>query len=46
MYQALAQNTKIYFGDSIPNIFATDIKSDDQPQKHEVNLKQPNKTNT
>jgi regulator of protease activity HflC (stomatin/prohibitin superfamily) len=22
MYQALAQNTKIYFGDSIPNIFA------------------------
>jgi regulator of protease activity HflC (stomatin/prohibitin superfamily) len=25
MYQALAQNTKIYFGNSIPNIFTTDI---------------------
>ena len=26
MYQALAQNTKIYFGNSIPNIFSADGK--------------------
>jgi hypothetical protein len=32
MYQAIAQNAKIYFGDSIPNIFTTDIKSDNQPK--------------
>ncbi len=33
MYQALAQNTKVYFGNSIPNIFTTDIKLDDQSKK-------------
>ncbi|CAF1050522.1 unnamed protein product [Adineta steineri] len=33
MYQAIAQNTKIYFGNSIPNIFTTDLKSDDQTPK-------------
>lgn len=26
MYQSLAQNTKVYFGNSIPNIFASDLK--------------------
>ncbi len=30
MYQALAQNTKVYFGNSIPNIFTSDFKFDDQ----------------
>jgi len=33
MYQALAQNTKIYFGNSIPNIFTSEIKIDDQSKK-------------
>ncbi|CAF3587029.1 unnamed protein product [Rotaria sp. Silwood1] len=33
MYQALAQNTKIYFGNSIPNIFTTDIITDDQSKQ-------------
>jgi hypothetical protein len=33
MYQAIAQNTKVYFGNSIPNIFTTDIKSNDQSKK-------------
>ncbi|UJR09882.1 hypothetical protein I4U23_014104 [Adineta vaga] len=33
MYQALAQNTKVYFGNSIPNIFTSDMKFDDQVQK-------------
>ncbi|CAF4089833.1 unnamed protein product, partial [Rotaria sordida] len=33
MYQALAQNTKIYFGNSIPNIFTTDIIIDDQSKQ-------------
>ncbi|CAF1054082.1 unnamed protein product [Adineta steineri] len=33
MYHAIAQNTKIYFGNSIPNIFTTDLKSDDQTPK-------------
>jgi hypothetical protein len=42
MYQALAQNTKIYFGNSIPKIFtsgdavvATETKSNDQSTKQE-----------
>ncbi|CAF1345484.1 unnamed protein product [Rotaria magnacalcarata] len=34
MYQALAQNTKVYFGNSIPNIFTTDVKLDDQSKKN------------
>ncbi|CAF3448401.1 unnamed protein product [Rotaria socialis] len=34
MYQALAKNTKIYFGNSIPNIFTTDVKLDDQSKKN------------
>ncbi|CAF0952493.1 unnamed protein product [Rotaria sordida] len=33
MYLALAQNTKIYFGNSIPNIFTTDIIIDDQSKQ-------------
>ncbi|CAF2679292.1 unnamed protein product [Rotaria sp. Silwood2] len=33
MYQALAHNTKIYFGNSIPNIFTTDINIDDQSKQ-------------
>ncbi|CAF1003340.1 unnamed protein product [Rotaria sordida] len=32
MYLALAQNTKIYFGNSIPNIFTTDIIDDQSKQ--------------
>ncbi|CAF3225975.1 unnamed protein product [Rotaria socialis] len=34
MYQALAKNTKVYFGNSIPNIFTTDVKLDDQSKKN------------
>lgn len=38
MYQAIAQNAKIYFGNAIPNIFTSDMKFDDQSQR--VKLKQ------
>lgn len=30
MYQAIAQNAKIYFGNSIPNIFTSDLNIDKQ----------------
>lgn len=33
MYQAIAQNTKIYFGNSIPNIFTSDINFEDSSKK-------------
>jgi hypothetical protein len=33
MYQALSQNTKIYFGNSIPRIFTTDYKIDEASTK-------------
>jgi hypothetical protein len=33
MYQALSQNTKIYFGNSIPKIFTTDYKIDEASTK-------------
>ena len=33
MYQALAQNTKIYFGNSIPNIFAGDVQLESATKK-------------
>jgi hypothetical protein len=35
MYQALAQNTKIYFGNSIPKIFTTDIDQAKQPNERQ-----------
>ena len=33
MYQAIAQNSKIYFGNSIPNIFTGDIAAESAPKK-------------
>ena len=43
MYQALAQNTKIYFGDSIPKIFTTSealFTAEKKDKEHPASTKQ------
>ena len=44
MYQAIAQNTKIYFGDSIPNIFSATgeiLNTEKKPRDHQAKRNMP-----